>query len=150
MTVIIETGSIRNLDRLYEIEKECFQKEAFTRQQIASLLTDYNSISLIAKEESQITGFIIGMIYIERHASVGHILTIDILPKHRQKGTGLKLLAEIENIFREKGVRICYLEVREDNKPALKLYAKMGYKEVGKLKNYYGDAHGLYLEKELT
>ena len=40
MGIEIETATIRNLDRLYEIEKQSFQKEAFTKQEIASLLTD--------------------------------------------------------------------------------------------------------------
>jgi ribosomal protein S18 acetylase RimI-like enzyme len=32
----------------------------------------------------------------------------------------------------------------------LRLYQKFGYKKVAKLKNYYGNAHGIYLKKDLT
>jgi ribosomal-protein-alanine acetyltransferase len=137
------------LDRLYKIEIECFEKEAFTKQQIASLLKDYNSISLIAKVNSEIIGFIIGMIYYERNAQVGHILTIDVTPAYRRKGVAQKLLQEIEKIFKEKGSRECRLEVREDNIAALGLYQKLGYKKIAKLQNYYGNAHGIYLKKDL-
>jgi ribosomal-protein-alanine N-acetyltransferase len=150
MSVTIEDASIRHLDRLYEIEIECFEREAFTKQQIAHLLTDYNSVSLVAKVNSEIIGFIIGMIYLERNSLTGHILTIDISPIHRRKGTAQKLLQEIEKIFKEKGVKACRLEVREDNIAALRLYQKFGYKKVAKLKNYYGNAHGIYLKKDLT
>jgi ribosomal-protein-alanine N-acetyltransferase len=150
MSVTIEDASIRHLDRLYEIEKECFEREAFTKQQIAHLLTDYNSVSLVAKVNGEIVGFIIGMIYLERNSLTGHILTIDISLIHRQKGTAQKLLQEIEKIFTEKGVKACRLEVREDNIAALRLYQKFGYKKVAKLKNYYGNAHGIYLKKDLT
>ena len=150
MSVTIEDASIRHLDRLYEIEMECFEREAFTKQQIAHLLTDYNSVSLVAKVNGKIVGFIIGMIYLERNSLTGHILTIDISPIHRRKGTAQKLLQEIEKIFTEKGVKACRLEVREDNIAALRLYQKFGYKKVAKLKNYYGNAHGIYLKKDLT
>lgn len=150
MSVTIEDASIRHLDRLYEIEIECFEREAFTKQQIAHLLTDYNSVSLVAKVNGEIVGFIIGMIYLERNSLTGHILTIDISRIHRQKGTAQKLLQEIEKIFTEKGVKACRLEVREDNIAALRLYQKFGYKKVAKLKNYYGNAHGIYLKKDLT
>jgi ribosomal-protein-alanine acetyltransferase len=138
------------LDRLYEIETECFEREAFTKQQIAHLLTDYNSVSLVAKANAEIVGFIIGMIQIERNALMGHILTIDISPTQRQRGIAQKLLQEIEEIFKRKGVKACRLEVREDNAAALSLYQKLGYKKIAKLKNYYGNAHGIYLKKDLT
>ena len=150
MSVTIEDASIRHLDRLYEIEMECFEREAFTKQQIAHLLTDYNSVSLVAKVNGEIVGFIIGMIYLERNSLTGHILTIDISLIHRRKGSAQKLLREIEKIFTEKGVKACRLEVREDNIAALRLYQKFGYKKVAKLKNYYGNAHGIYLKKDLT
>lgn len=150
MGFTIESASIRHLDRLYTIEKECFDKEAFTKQQIASLLSDYNSISLIAKINSEIVGFIIGMVYYERNTPVGHILTIDVALTYRKRGIAQKLLQEIEKIFREKGLRAVHLEVREDNIAALRLYQKLGYKKIAKLENYYGNAHGIYLKKDLT
>jgi len=150
MPITIEDASIRHLDRLYEIETECFDREAFTKQQIARLLTDYDSVGLVAKVNSEIVGFIIGTIFLERNSLTGHILTIDISPIHRRKGTAQKLLQKIEKIFKEKGVKACRLEVREDNIAALRLYQKLGYKKVAKLKNYYGNAHGIYLKKDLT
>ncbi len=150
MTITMEDASIRYLDRLYEIEMECFEKEAFTKQQIAYLLNDYNSISLVAKENEKIIGFIIGRIHVERKSFIGHILTIDVSPTHRRKGIAVKLLQEIERIFKEKSVKVCHLEVREDNIAALSLYQKSGYKKIGRLRNYYGNAHGIYLRKTLT
>jgi ribosomal-protein-alanine acetyltransferase len=149
MTLTIEDASIRQLDKLYEIETKCFKKEAFTKHQIAQLLEDYNSVSLVAKLDAEIVGFIIGMIYLERNALVGHILTIDILPSRRRKGIAQRLLEEIEKIFRAKGVKSCRLEVREDNIAAIGLYQKLGYQKVAKLKDYYGNVHGIYLRKNL-
>jgi len=150
MAVIIGVASTRYLNSLYDIEMECFEKEAFTKQQIAYLLTDYNSISLVAKLKDEIVGFIIGRIYVERKSLAGHILTIDVSPVHRRKGIATRLLQEIERIFKEKGVGVCHLEVREDNVAALRLYQKSGYRIIGRLKNYYEHANGVYLKKVLT
>jgi ribosomal-protein-alanine N-acetyltransferase len=150
MTVRVEDASVKYLDKLYEIEKECFDKEAFTRKQIAQLLTDYNSVSLIARENGEIAGFIVGVIYPDRKAVNSHILTIDVLPSHRRKGIGRMLLQEMESIFAKKGVQACLLEVREDNVAAISLYSELRYKEIGRLKNYYGNAHGIYLKKVLA
>ena len=150
MTITIETASNRQLEWLYQIEKECFGEEAFSRQQIANLLMDYNTISLIAIEKSNIIGFIIGAIYFERNAVNGHVLTIDVCPQHQRKGVGSKLLQKLEKILAERNVRTCRLEVKENNIKALGLYEKAGYQRIGRLKNYYGNANGLYLQKDLT
>jgi len=123
--------------------------EAFSKQQIAQLLKNNNTTSLVAKENGEIIGFIIGMLFIEENMIVGHILTIDVSPNHRRKGVGIKLLQEMEKIFKSKQAVMCRLEVREDNIAALNLYRKLGYKKVGKLEHYYGDAHGILLEKPL-
>lgn len=149
-TIRIEDASITHLDRLFEIEMECFKNEAFTKQQIAQLLTNQNCISLVAKENDKIIGFIVGMVYDEGNVLTGHILTIDVSPSHRRKGVGIKLLLELEKVFKGKDTKICRLEVREDNIAALSLYRKLGYRKIGRLHHYYGDAHGILLEKALA
>lgn len=146
----MEDASIQHLDTLYKIETMCFKSEAFTKQQILNLLMAYNCISLVAKVNGEIVGFIIGAIYAEKNLQIGHILTLDVSPNYQRKGVAQKLLQEIEKIFKEKNVKTCQLEVREDNIAALRLYEKLGYKKVAVLKGYYGDAHGIRLKKSLT
>jgi len=150
MTITIEDASTKDLDQLYEIETACFRREAFTKKQIAQLLMDYNSISLLARYSGKAVGFIIGRISVEEEGLAGHILTLDVLPAQRGRGIGRRLLHEVESIFAQKNISESYLEAREDNVAALRLYERMGYEKIGKLKNYYGDAHGVYLKKVLT
>ncbi|MGA2683172.1 MAG: ribosomal protein S18-alanine N-acetyltransferase [Candidatus Bathyarchaeia archaeon] len=149
MKVKIETASIRLLDKFCEIENQCFDQEAFTKRQLAYLLTDYNSIGLIAKTDSDIAGFIISEVEIENDKPFGHIITINVALPYRRKGIGTQMLKEIEKILKEKGVNECHLEVREDNSAALKLYQKSGYQKIAKLEKYYGNKHGLFLKKNL-
>jgi len=149
METKIETATITILDKLYEIEEQCFDQEAFTKRQISYLLTDYNTIALMAKTDSDIVGFIIAQVEVEENTEFGHIITINVAPNQRRKGTATKLLHKIENLLKQKGITQCRLEVREDNKHAIKLYQKLGYQTVGILENYYGKKHGLYLKKIL-
>jgi [ribosomal protein S18]-alanine N-acetyltransferase len=149
MEIKIETATINLLDKLHGIEKQSFGREAFSRQQIAYLLTNYNAIALTARINDEIAGFIIASIDIARNNLFGHILTIDVSPQHRRQGIAQKLLSETETQLKEKGVSECRLEVREDNTVAINLYQKLGYKKVGKLEKYYGKTHGLYLKKTL-
>lgn len=150
MQIDVANASIKHLNELSDIEKKCFGKEAFTKRQIAQLLGTYNSIGLIARENGRSIGYVIGSVDVANGLLVGHILTLDVLPTYRHQGMGLRLLQEIEGIFRDKNARTCYLEVREDNAEALRLYERSGYKRRARLENYYGDAHGLMLEKDLT
>ena len=149
MEVKIETATIKFLDQLYQIEEKCFDQEAFTKRQIAYLLTEYNTIALAAKVDSNILGFIIAQVEVEENTEFGHILTINVAPKYRRQKTATKLLNEIETLLKQKGITECRLEVREDNNPAIKLYHTQGYQTIGKLEKYYDKKHGLYLKKIL-
>ena len=149
MEIKIETATIKLLDKLCEIEEKCFDQEAFTKRQISYLLTDYNTIAVLARIENDIAGFIITQVEVEENTEFGHIITINVAPNYRRKGIATKLLHEIENLLKQKSINQCRLEVREDNKHAIILYKKLGYKNVGILENYYGKKHGLYLKKFL-
>ena len=149
MEIKIVTATIKLLDQLYAIEEQCFDEEAFSKRQIAYLLTDYNTIALAAKDNEAIAGFIIAQIEVEDNVEFGHIVTLNIPPTYRRKHVASRLLREIEGMFKERGISECRLEVREDNHAAIKLYQALGYQTVGKLERYYGKKHGLYLKKAL-
>ncbi len=113
------------------------------------MLTDYNTISLAARLEGKVVGFIIGRIDLIRNQQVGHIMTLDVLPVYRLKGVAQKLMQELEALLKKRGVSECRLEVRENNLAAIQLYEKLGYKRIARLEHYYGQAHGLYFRKAL-
>jgi [ribosomal protein S18]-alanine N-acetyltransferase len=150
MNITIQDASISMINELYTLEQQCFQEEAFSKQQIGYLLTDYNAISLAAKVGGETAGFIIGRIDLIRNRPVGHIMTIDVAPNFRRKGIAQRLMGELETIFRQKDVKEIRLEVREGNLAAIALYEKLGYTRVSKLEHYYGEAHGFYFRKVLS
>jgi len=150
LSIIVQRASIEDLEKLYRIERECFTHEAFTREQIAYFLKAPNAISLVAQACGETAGFIVGLIEQYENTRVGHIYTIDVAPKYRRRGIGLRLLKEIELNFMKRGAEACLLEVRFNNLAARKLYEKQGYKELEKLNNYYSKGiHGIRLKKEL-
>lgn len=149
MSMQIEDVSLKYLDRLFEIEKQCFTKEAFTKQQILYLLTDYNTISLVAKINDEIVGFVIMQLDSQDSRFFGHIITLNVASNFRRKGVAQRLLNEVEKILKSRGINECRLEVRQDNLAAIKLYKQLGYREFGVLNHYYGEMHGFYLQKTL-
>ncbi len=55
----------------------------------------------------------------------------------RGQGVGRVLLTEGLHIAQQRGVSRVFLEVREDNLPALSLYRSCGFAVIGRRKNYY-------------
>jgi [ribosomal protein S18]-alanine N-acetyltransferase len=149
MEIRIETASLKLLDQLFQIEEKCFDQEAFSKRQIAYLLTDYNTIALVAKTNSNIAGFIIAQVEVEENTEFGHIITINVAPNFRRQKIASIMLHEIEMLLKQKGIHEVRLEVREDNHAAIELYQTLVYQTVGKLERYYGTKHGLYLKKIL-
>ncbi|MEA2090545.1 MAG: ribosomal protein S18-alanine N-acetyltransferase [Thermoproteota archaeon] len=148
--LIIQQATIDDLEELYQIERECFALEAFSKEQLTYLIRSPSSISLTAQVGNKIAGFIIGLIQKRGKTETGHIFTLDVAVKHRRRGVGQKLLEEFERILKERNVTSCYLEVRAENAAALKLYRKNRYVEVEQLKNYYDHRiNGIRLKKTL-
>lgn len=150
MSIHIRKATTDDLETLYGIERECFTAEAFTKEQLAYLLENPKTISLTARIDDEIAGFIIALIYNHGVSKTGHVYTIDVAAKHRRRGVGLRLLGELEQRLVENGVEICYLETRRGNVAALELYRKHGYKEVNVLKDFYSaGVDGVRLVKKL-
>ncbi|MGX9356872.1 GNAT family N-acetyltransferase [Roseobacteraceae bacterium S113] len=65
------------------------------------------------------------------------LLTIVIAPDARGQGIGHHLLDMLVTKLRNQGTQRLFLEVAEDNAPALGLYRAAGFAEVGRRKGYY-------------
>jgi ribosomal-protein-alanine N-acetyltransferase len=59
----------------------------------------------------------------------------------RGLGYGEALLGSLLELGRSLGCIRATLEVRPSNTPAIRLYLKMGFREVGRRKGYYSDTH---------
>jgi len=147
LSITIQRATINDLDTLYQIERECFTIEAFSKQYLTHLLENSNAVSLVARTNGAIVGFVIGLIQRRGTKITGRVYTLDVALGYRRKGVGSKLLDEIERIFVEGGAKICYLETRKDNVAGLELYHNHGYVEIKELKDYYRGAHGVRLKK---
>lgn len=148
--MIIQPVINNDLKILCDIEKRCFAKDAYTENYLSFLLRMPNSVSLVAKVDQTIIGFIIGLSYDSEKLTVGHICTLDVSMEHRRRGVGSKLIDEVERIFVKRNISICYLEVSLENLAARNFYRKHEYVEVQALKDYYSRGkHGIRLVKKL-
>ena len=66
-----------------------------------------------------------------------HLLNITVSPKLRQLGLGSRMMNAIEGVAAQQNMPRIILEVRPSNVPALALYQRLGYEQIGVRKNYY-------------
>lgn len=87
-------------------------------------------------------GFIISHVV----APEAEVLTVAVVTDRRGRGIGRALLTHHLARLASEGVTTSFLEVEEGNRPALALYARLGYREVGRRRGYYsGGADALLL-----
>ena len=67
----------------------------------------------------------------------GNITNIAVSPSYRRSGVAEALLKELERRARLKDVTIFFLEVRQSNEAAKRLYEKLGYSPIGVRKRFY-------------
>ena len=67
----------------------------------------------------------------------GSIDNVAVSPEYRRRGVADALVLDAIARGREMGLAFITLEVRAGNDPAIALYRKHGFGEVGRRKNYY-------------
>ena len=75
-------------------------------------------------------------------ADEAEILTVAVKPQARGRGLGRLILRQHLALLAGRGIRAIFLEVAEDNEPALRLYRALGFTEVGRRVGYYRRADG--------
>ena len=78
-----------------------------------------------------------GFIILSSAADQAEILTIAVDPAERRRGIAWALLEICETELVDNGVDTLFLEVAEDNEPAIKFYQGAGFEPIGRRPAYY-------------
>ena len=98
---------------------------------IRSSLASGKSFLLVAKTNSKPVGFASGSVPeypLKVSESFGTIDDLYVLPEFRGRGVGSKLVVESLKTLKARGVKTVRLNVLKENKPAVKLYRRLGFK----------------------
>jgi ribosomal-protein-alanine N-acetyltransferase len=122
-----------DVDQVVRIEREAFttpwQAETFTS------LLDRDGVELVvmADEGGEVVGYAVLWCILDQ----GELANIAIVPGRRGEGLGARLLGHVLDLARARGVERVFLEVRASNEAAAALYARFGFEEVGRRRDYY-------------
>ena len=116
-------------------------------EDFAEAVKSDTQIYLVAQDKQQIIGFV-GMVTAADEGDITHI-AVDAL--QRRKHVATLLLEKLFQISMQKQIKSIFLEVRQHNEPAQKLYEKMGFESMGVRKNYYHNPieNAIIMKKEL-
>lgn len=143
--MILEKMNISHVAEIAQLEKICFS-DPWSEKSVASELENKLSCWLVAVEEDAVAG------YIGSQTVCGEtdMMNVAVHPDHRRKGIAEALILSLIEELKGMESHCLTLEVRASNAPAIALYEKLGFSEIGRRKNYYRNPRedALILRKE--
>lgn len=136
--MLIREMTLEDIPQAVVIEKECFSLP-WSEKSFQESIVREDTIFLVCEELdfqsnlSVITGYI-GMYVSFEEADITNVA---IHPSCRKKGYGEALVSIAKKKAKEKQVEKIFLEVRVSNVPAIALYQKAGFENLGVRKNFY-------------
>ena len=128
-----------------ELEKLCFS-DPWSERSVASELENKLSYWLVAVEGERVAG------YIGSQSVMGEsdMMNVAVHPEFRRQGIAQQLVLRLVEELANRGNHCLSLEVRASNAPAIALYEKLGFSQVGRRPKYYRNPRedALILRKE--
>ena len=128
-----------------QLEKLCFS-DPWSEKSVASELENKWALWLVALEDDVVVGYIGSQTAVDET----DVMNVAVHPDHRRKGIAEALIGNLVSELKAQGSHALMLEVRDSNVPAISLYEKLGFLQVGLRKNYYHNPkeHARILRKE--
>jgi ribosomal-protein-alanine N-acetyltransferase len=121
-------------------------RHGWDEDEVYRLLVDSTVVTHRAVIRRALAGFIMSRLA----ADEAEILSVAIAPARRGRGLSRPLLDFHLGTLAGRAVRAAFLEVDEHNAPARRLYARAGFREVGRRQGYYeSGATALVLRRDL-
>ena len=134
-----------HVEPIAELEKICFH-DPWSVKSIASELTNPLSCWVVAMDGERLAG------YVGSQSVMGwaDMMNLAVHPDYRCRGIASQLIATLIEHLKNAQVTCLTLEVRASNNPAIALYEKHGFAEVGRRPGYYCNPRedALILRKE--
>lgn len=138
--VIDEVRSESDIEAMAAIHAEGFRR-GWSIDEIEQLIAEPTVRCLLLRRESPLgLRRVLGFVMVRSVAGEAEVLTIAVASARRGRGHGRLLIEEALRRLYAEGVGAVFLEVSESNPPALALYRRLGFREVGRRKGYYAES----------
>lgn len=129
------------------LEKMCFS-DPWSENSISSELNNPLSLWIVAMDGERVVGYVGSQSVMDW----ADMMNIAVHPDYRRKNVARTLICELIKRLKENKVTCLTLEVRVSNEPAISLYEKLDFVQVGRRPGYYHNPKedALILRKEWT
>lgn len=124
-----------DVNAIAEFEKKQMFPDSWNFSQLADSVLSDGFLGLLAEEN----GEIIATAAINFGLDEADLVNILVAARLRKRGVASQLLDALLCECRKRELKKLFLEVRESNIPAIKLYTKYGFVKISERKKYYGD-----------
>jgi ribosomal-protein-alanine N-acetyltransferase len=133
-TTVIRPARIADVDTIARIENASFP-DPWGHGEFRTVLDAPQTIFLVAEDSlsGAVTGYSIALTVLDE----SEILNLAVDARLRGRGVGGLLLDAALEQLRERGATAAFLEVRESNDSARRLYASRGFTEISRRRKYY-------------
>lgn len=126
----------------------------WTEDEFAALLEQDTVFGFAAVEEAAASTQPLGFVLARQAAGEAEILTIAVARASRRRGLGRALMDAVLRRLHADRAEALFLEVDEANLPAIALYRRLGFREVGRRPDYYenkakGRTNALVMRRDL-
>ena len=131
---VIRRGLAADLASVVELERACYS-DPWPTSAFATLPDNPRVYFAVADSPvvKSIAGYVVAWFVLDE----GEVANLAVATNARRQGIGGALLDAAVRESIERGVSDLYLEVRESNQNARRLYASRGFEEVSRRKGYY-------------
>jgi len=126
-----------DLDAVLAIEERAFP-QPWSRTFFEKDLAAPQARCTVALPAADPAGEIVGYTVCWRVLDEVHLLNVAVRSEHRGATVGRQLLEAMLDEGRSTGGRVVYLEVRAGNVSARRLYRRLGFRDLGVRRGYYG------------
>ncbi len=130
--VVIRPAGPDDLAGMLRIEQVAFS-DPWSAESFLPEFTEEYSFVRVADLDGSVAGYVIARIV----ARQGEIANIAVAPEHRGTGLGGQLLDAAVAAAEAAACEAVWLEVRESNTAARRLYASRGFALIGRRRRYY-------------
>jgi len=106
----------------------------YTPTRMAALISDPETVALVACEAARIRGLAVMQFGDER----GHLALLCVDPGHQRRGVGRRMTEWLVDSAQIAGIVSIELELRADNLAALAFYRRLDFRETQQVPGYYG------------
>ena len=135
MNFLIRKMIMNDLEQVVAIDQVSFSLPWPARTFQFELTDNPTSRCWVVELDKKIIAMIVSWLILDEL----HVATIATHPDFRMQGIGRKLLLHALKSARDEGVIRSFLEVRESNDAAIKMYRSFNFVEDGRRKEYYKD-----------